>query len=126
MLSRREEARLVILNKVIGRELSVRDASEVLGVSERHGWRLLAAYRREGAVALAHGNRGRSSYNKLGDAEKARVAELAGSTYAGLNTQHLTELLAEREGICAVAVLLEDAQGSGLHSSSPSPTPFRH
>jgi len=99
MLSRREEARLVILNKVIGRELSVRDASEVLGVSERHGWRLLAAYRREGAVALAHGNRGRQPGHTVRRDLQARVRELVWGRYSGFNHCHLTELLAEREGI---------------------------
>jgi hypothetical protein len=33
------------------------------------------------------------------EAVKQQVLELAGSTYAGCNTQHFTELLAEREGI---------------------------
>ncbi|GAF80179.1 unnamed protein product, partial [marine sediment metagenome] len=41
-------------DKVIGRE-----AAEVLGLSLRHVKRILAAYRKEGAAALAHGNRGR-------------------------------------------------------------------
>src|SRR4030042_658493 len=99
MLSRREEARLVILNKVIGRELSGRDASEVLGVSERHGWRLLAAYRREGAVALAHGNRGRQPGHTVRRDLQTRVRELVRGRYSGFNHCHLTELLAEREGI---------------------------
>jgi len=71
----------------------------VLGLSVRQTRRLLAGYRKDGAAALAHGNRGRSPYNKLGSVVRARVAELAGSTYAGLNTQHLSEMLWEREGL---------------------------
>jgi transposase len=99
MLSQREEARLVVLNKVLERELSVREASEVLGVSERHGWRLLAAYRREGAGALAHGNRGRQPGHALPPDLKARVRDLVQGRYSGFNHCHLTELLEEREGI---------------------------
>ena len=34
-------------------------APELLGISERQLCRVLAAYRRDGAVALVHGNRGR-------------------------------------------------------------------
>ncbi len=30
------------------------EAVQVLGVSERHGWRLLAAYRKEDTAAIAH------------------------------------------------------------------------
>ena len=47
------------MNGVIGRELSVGKVAESMGVSERHTWRLLAGYRKEGAAAMAHGNRGR-------------------------------------------------------------------
>jgi len=59
----------------------------------------LAAYRKEGAAALAHGNRGRKPCNALEDSLKVKVVELARSTYAGFNTQHFTEFLAELEGI---------------------------
>ena len=48
---------------------------------------------------MAHGNRGSKPHNALDDGLKRRVLELAQSTYAGCNTQHFTELLAEREGV---------------------------
>ncbi len=98
-LSQREEARLQVLNQVLDGRLRVADAAMVLGVSERHGWRLLAAYRKEGAAALAHGNRGRKPTHTVGEEVKARVQELAQGRYQGLNHCHLTELLAEREGL---------------------------
>jgi len=71
----------------------------VLGLSVRQVRRLLARYRKEGAAALAQGNRGRSPYNKLDDGVRARVADLASSKYGGFNTQHLSEIMAEREGV---------------------------
>lgn len=75
-------------------------AAELMGVSERHGWRMLAAYRKEGAAALAHGNRGRPPAHRVSDEMRERVTALARSpAYAGCNHQHLTELLDEREGI---------------------------
>ena len=89
----------MVLNQVEGGEMIGREASRVLGLSLRHVRRLLAAYREEGAAALAHGNRGRRPHNALGEGLRRQVAELAGSTYAGCNNQHLSELLAEREGI---------------------------
>jgi len=58
-LTTKEQPRLQILNVVLEGRWSMRETAEVLGVSERQGWRLLAAYRKEGAAALAHGNRGR-------------------------------------------------------------------
>jgi transposase len=77
----------------------VREAAEVLTLSLRHVRRLLAAYRNEGAAALAHGNRGRRPHNALDAKLKEQVLTLARSTYAGCNNQHFTELLAERESI---------------------------
>ena len=98
-LNRKEQKRLMVLNQVERREISGREAAEVLNFSLRQVRRLLAAYRKEGAAALAHGNRGRKPPHALDDAVKKQVLELARSTYAGCNTQHFTELLAEREDI---------------------------
>ena len=99
-MSQREEARLRVLNKVMEKELSVKEASGLLGVSERGSWRLLAAYRKEGASALAHGNRGRQPSHTIPQEIKARVGELAQERYRGLNHCHLAELLEEWEGLC--------------------------
>ncbi|MBL7120098.1 MAG: ISNCY family transposase [Dehalococcoidia bacterium] len=71
----------------------------MLGLSLRHVRRLLAAYRKEGAAAIAHGNRGGKPRHTVDANRRRRVLELAQSTYTGFNTQHLTEIMAEREGI---------------------------
>ncbi len=98
-LTKKEQSRLMVLNAVeVGRIIG-REAAELLGLSLRHVRRILAAYRKEGAAALAHGNRGRQPHNALDDELKKRVLDLAQSIYAGCNTQHFTELLTEREGI---------------------------
>ena len=98
-MSKKEQRRLLVLNGIeIGR-ITGREAAEVLGLSLRHARRILAAYRKEGAAALAHGNRGNKAHNALDNGVKRRVLELAQSTYAGCNTQHFTELLVERECI---------------------------
>ena len=70
-----------------------------MGVSELHTKRLLAAYRKEGAAALAHGNRGRRPANATQDSLATDVALLARTRYAGVNHTHRSELLREREGI---------------------------
>ena len=46
-------------------DLREMQGAEVLGLSERHVWRLLAAYRVLGAAALVHGNRGRRPQNAV-------------------------------------------------------------
>ncbi|MGB2800472.1 MAG: ISNCY family transposase [Dehalococcoidia bacterium] len=98
-MNRKEQGRLMVLNQVEAGKMAGREAAGVLGFSLRHVRRLLVAYRREGAQALAHGNRGRKPHNALDEGLRRHVLELAGSTYAGCNNQHFTELLAEREGI---------------------------
>ncbi len=98
-LTPRELVRLQVLNGVIGRLWPVAKAAEVLGVSERHVWRLLAAYRREGAASLAHGNRGRTPPNATPMATREKVLAATRDRYGGINHTHLSELLAEREGV---------------------------
>ncbi len=88
-----------MLNHVESSRMTAGQAAEVLDLSLRHVRRILAAYRKEGAAALAHGNRGRKPHNALDESLRKWVSKLAGSTYVGCNNQHLTELLAEREGI---------------------------
>ena len=98
-LNQLEQTRLHVLNSVLEHQLPVAQAAEILGVSERHAWRILADYRKEGAAALVHGNRGRRPRNAVSDDEAAAVIQLASTTYAGANHTHLTELLRDREGI---------------------------
>jgi transposase len=98
-LSTREQTRLTIMNLILDRRYPVKEAAQLIGISERHTWRLLAAYRRKGAAALAHKNRGRLPWNSKDPNLLTRVVELARDRYQGVNHCHLTELLAEREGI---------------------------
>ena len=98
-LSKKEQRRLVVLNEVERGKMVTREAAEILGVSERQGWRLLAAYRKEGAAGLAHGNRGRKPVHTWGEEIRRQVVELAQKKYVGFNHQHLTEMLREQEGL---------------------------
>ena len=98
-LNQKEQAKLQVLNNVLEHNLPMAQAAEILGVTERHAWRILAAYRREGAAALAHGNRGRQPPNAVSDDLAGAVVNLAATRYAGTNHTHFTDLLREREGI---------------------------
>jgi transposase len=98
-LTAKEQNRLQSLNGVLEKHWPMQEAAKVMGVSERHGWRILAAYRKEGAAALAHGNRGRTPANITPQAIREWVISLAKGRYSGVNHTHLSELLAEREGI---------------------------
>ena len=98
-LTIREQNRLQTLNGVLEKHWPMREAAKIMGVSERQGWRILAAYRKEGAAALAHGNRGRTPANATSPFLCQQVVTLTRERYCGVNHTHLAELLEEREGI---------------------------
>ena len=98
-LTQREHQRLHVLSRVHDGVLRAREAARLLGLSLRHLRRLLARWRQHGPTAVAHGNRGRRSPRRVADPIRARILTLARSIYAGVNDHHLTDLLAEREGL---------------------------
>ena len=98
-LNQREQARLQVLNSLLTGYMTIEQASTLMGVSIRHTWRILAAYRKEGAAALAHGHRGRRAPNAISEATRAAVPHLARTRYSGTNHTHMSELLREHEGI---------------------------
>jgi transposase len=98
-LSQIEQARIQVLNEVLEGRIGVKEAAQLMGVSERHTWRLVADYRKEGAKAIAHGNRGRRPAHAIREETRVRIVKLVMGPYGGVNHSHLTELLAEREGI---------------------------
>ena len=116
-LTTKEQNRLQILNGVLEKYWLMREAAQVMGVSERRGWRILSAYRKEGAAALAHGNRGRTPANITPLIVREQVIALAKEQYIGVNHTHLAELLSEREGIIiSRSTLRRILIGAGLQS----------
>jgi transposase len=98
-LTVREEQRLVVFNALERSEVTMAEAARLLRLSVRQVRRLRAAYRRRGARALVHGNRGRPSRRRLAEAVRRRIVHLARSRYAQANHVHLQELLARHEGL---------------------------
>ena len=98
-LTQKEQARLQVLNSLLAEHMTLDQAATLMGVSARHTRRILAAYREEGAAALAHGNRGLRSTNATPEPLRSEVLRLAQTRYPNANHTHLSELLREREGI---------------------------
>lgn len=99
VLNSTEQRRITVLNHLASGALVNAEAAELLGISKRQLQRLHRLYSEEGAAGLAHGNRGRPAHNAIETAIATRVVELARDKYRGFNHQHLTEMLAEQEGI---------------------------
>lgn len=99
-LTQKEQTRLAVMSLLDRGEIEVPEAAAILGVSERQVWRIRAAYRKEGAAGLIHGNRGQRSQSRVTEEVRKLVAEHAGSDrYRGCNQVHLTELLSEQEDV---------------------------
>ena len=88
-LTQQEQARLQVLNSLLTGHMTTEQAATLMGVSARHTRRILAAYRREGAAAIAHGNRGRRPANATAETMATHVVDLARTRYAGVNHTHL-------------------------------------
>src|SRR5258708_6110630 len=113
-LNTKGQKRVMGLNRILAGQLSAAEAAPLLKLSPRQVQRILAAYRKEGAAAVVHGNRGRKPKHRIGDEVRQQVIALAREPYEGCNQQHLRDLLAEREGIvlsrASVHRILQEAQ----------------
>jgi transposase len=94
-----QPSRAQVLTSALTGSLTNAEAARQLGLSVRQVRRLKGALAQHGAAALVHGNRGRRSPRRLPDELRARLLELASTTYVGSNHTELRRLLAEREGI---------------------------
>ena len=117
-LTQREQARLQVLNSLLAEHTTLDQAATLMGVSTRHTRRILAAYREEGAAALAHGHRGRRAPNTTSEeTTRSEVLRLAQTRYPDANHTHLSELLRERDGIeIGRTTLRRILVGAGLKS----------
>ena len=80
-------------------KISLKEASEKIGVSYRQGKRIWRAIRDRGMKGLVHGNRGPPSHRRLEEPLRQKVLLLAKGTYAQFNDTHLSKFLAQEEGI---------------------------
>ena len=83
ILRPKEQARLQVLNNLLAEQITLYQAAELMGVTTRLTRRILAAYRRNGAAALAHGLWGRKPPNAIPEPVRSRVVHLAGTIYQG-------------------------------------------
>jgi len=94
-----EQKRIGIIQRVFRGELVMAEAALVLGISQRHCYRIKARVKEQGATGVVHGNRGRPCKRKVKEKTIKRIVELARGKYRGFNDHHLTEKLKEHEGI---------------------------
>ena len=98
-LSNKELKRVVVLRKVIEKELTQVRAAELLGLSERQVGRLTVRLRTEGEGGLAHRLRGRTSNRKIAEATQQQVLVLYQEKYQGFGPTLASEKLEELDKV---------------------------
>ena len=94
-MSAKERRRLVVLNKVLDKELTRREAAEVLGISLRQMHRTWLRFKDKGDAGLVHGSRGSVSPLRKAEADRARAIELYRMRYHGFGPTLFAEKLEE-------------------------------
>ena len=116
-LTEQEQGRLHVMNLVLEGRIGLKEAASIMVISERQAWRILKAYREQGASALTHGNRHRRPPNAIPGEQRQEVIRLARTTYEDLNHTHFSEILSEREGITLSRSTVRNIlTGNGLKS----------
>lgn len=95
-----EVKRMIVIQSVIDKKRTGKEASEILKVSERQIWRLIKKVKDKGIDEIKHGNYNRIPKNKTPEEIVNKVVELKKShNYELANFKHFTELLEENENI---------------------------
>jgi len=98
-MSNKERRRLGIMARVDAGEITLRDASNILGTSYRHIKRIRSRYRLYGDAGLVHRSRGRRSSHRYSDEVRDRVKCLYTEIYKGFGPVLFSEKLLEDHGI---------------------------
>lgn len=98
-MTQKEITRLRVINQTIDQVLTIREAAELLGLSERQVIRLKKGVNLEGPAFIIHKNRGRKPKHATTDDIKSSVIELKQTKYKEANFNHFQELIEEHENI---------------------------
>ncbi len=92
--------KMIVIQSVIDKKRTGKEASDALNISERQVWRLVKKVKDNGIDKIKHGNCNRPPSNKIPEEIINKVIELKKSyNYEQANFKHFTELLQERENI---------------------------
>lgn len=98
-LTMKEAHRYKIISEVEEGYLKVREAAEILGLSERQVYRVKARVKREGTGGIIHKSRGKRRPRRLTEKIKEKIDHFYRNKYRGFNLTHMTEYLIDEEGM---------------------------
>ena len=96
-MSVKEVSRLEVMQRLSKKQMSQKEAGQILSVSTRQIKRLLKAYCRQGAAGLVSKQRGRTSNNCLSAEIKRQALDLLKRKYQGFGPTLAHEKLVEKE-----------------------------
>jgi hypothetical protein len=93
-MTQKEITRLRVINQTIDKVITIREAAELLNLSERQVIRLKGGVIQEGAAFIIHKNRGRKPKHAVPDKTRDSIIDLSLA-----NFNHFQELLEKYEEI---------------------------
>ncbi len=87
-LNKKEQEKLEVIQKVITKEITKKEAALKLNVTPRHINRLIAKYQQEGADSFIHKSRGKESEKRTDENIKEQIVELYVNEYFDYNFKH--------------------------------------
>jgi transposase len=98
-LTMKEAERYKVISEVEGGYLRIKEAGEILGLSERQVYRIKARVGKEGAGGVIHRSKGKKTPRWLRERVRDKIELLYRTKYRGFNLTHMTEYLNGEEGI---------------------------
>jgi len=99
-MTQQEVTKLRVINQAIDKVITIREAAELLNLSERQVIRLKGGVLKQGPAFIIHKNRGRKPEHALTGNKREEIVRLKQSKYQEANFAHFQELLEEHENIC--------------------------
>lgn len=98
-MTQKEITRLRVINQTIDKVITIREAAELLNLSERQVIRVKKGVAEEGPAFIIHKNRGRKPKHATSDKTKELIINLKQTKYEEANFNHFQELIDEHENI---------------------------
>lgn len=98
-MTQKEITRLRVINQTIDKVITIREADELLSLSERQVIRLKGGVKIQGPGFIIHKNRGRKPGHAISNDKREKIIQLKKSKYQEANFNHFKELLEEYDGI---------------------------